>query len=64
MQAPGIMLLTGGDDRIFESRNDYLMFINLLKDTTELWDIRISAYYLMPNHICSSIPRKAVYRDA
>lgn len=26
-------------DRIFELRNDYLMFIDLLKDATELWDI-------------------------
>lgn len=37
-------------DRIFEERNDYLMFIELLKDATELWDVRISAYCLMPNH--------------
>jgi putative transposase len=37
-------------DRIFEGRNDYLMFIDLLKDATQLWDIRITAYCLMPNH--------------
>ena len=37
-------------DRIFEGHNDYLTFIDLLKDATELWDIRISAYCLMPNH--------------
>ena len=37
-------------DRIFEGRNDYLMFIDLLKEATELWDIRISAYCLMSNH--------------
>ena len=37
-------------DRIFEDPNDYQMFIDLLKDTTELWDVRISAYCLMSNH--------------
>jgi putative transposase len=35
-------------DKIFELPNDYLMFIDLLKDATELWDIRITAYCLMP----------------
>jgi len=37
-------------DRIFESRNDYLMFLDLLKEAAELWDVSISAYYLMFNH--------------
>ncbi|MBU2498382.1 MAG: transposase, partial [Proteobacteria bacterium] len=37
-------------DRIFQGRNDYLLFIDLLKDVTELWDVRISAYCLMSNH--------------
>jgi len=37
-------------DRIFEDQNDYQMFIELLKDAIELWDVRISAYCLMPNH--------------
>jgi putative transposase len=37
-------------ERIFEDKNDYRMFIELLKDAIELWDIRISAYCLMSNH--------------
>ncbi len=37
-------------DRIFEDRDDYQMFLDLLKDAIELWDIRISAYCLMSNH--------------
>jgi putative transposase len=37
-------------DRIFEDRNDYMMFIDLLKDATELWDVRIAAYCMMSNH--------------
>ena len=34
-------------DRIFEARKDYLLFIELMKDATELWDVRIGAYCLM-----------------
>ena len=37
-------------DRIFESRNDYLMFLDLLKEAAELWDVRISACCPMSNH--------------
>jgi putative transposase len=35
---------------IFESRDDYVRFIEILKESTELWDIRIGAYCLMTNH--------------
>jgi len=37
-------------EQIFEGRKDYQLFIELMKDATELWGIRISAYCLMPNH--------------
>jgi len=37
-------------DRIFEVRNDYLMFLDLLKEAAELWGVMISAYCLMSNH--------------
>jgi len=37
-------------NRIFKDRNDYLLFIDLIKEITRLWDARISAYCLMPNH--------------
>lgn len=37
-------------DRIFEDRNDYLMFVDVLRDATEWWDIRIGAYCLLPTH--------------
>lgn len=37
-------------ERIFGGRNDYEMFIDLLKDAIELWNIQISAYCLMSNH--------------
>ena len=29
---------------------DYGMFSELLRETSELWNIRIAAYCLMPNH--------------
>ena len=35
---------------IFSERSDYGMFIDLLKETAEMWNINISAYCLMPNH--------------
>jgi putative transposase len=37
-------------ERIFDSLNDYLRFVELLTEATELWDVRISAYCLMANH--------------
>jgi REP element-mobilizing transposase RayT len=34
----------------FPEYKDYYRFIDLLKESCELWNIRISAYCLMPNH--------------
>ena len=36
--------------KIFYSRADYTAFIELLKDASSLWNIRIAAYCLMSNH--------------
>ena len=38
-----------GED-IFSDEQDYVMFTELLKETSEMWKIRIAAYCLMPNH--------------
>ena len=35
---------------IFSEPKDYYRFIDLLEESCELWNIRISAYCLMPNH--------------
>jgi REP element-mobilizing transposase RayT len=35
---------------VFTNKWDYIGFIELLKDTCEVWNMRISAYCLMPNH--------------
>lgn len=35
---------------IFSDRQDYLMFTELMRETSEMWKIKISSYCLMPNH--------------
>ncbi len=35
---------------IFIRKRDYDNFIELLKETADMWNIRISAYCLLPNH--------------
>jgi REP element-mobilizing transposase RayT len=37
-------------EEIFSRSGDYEIFIELLKEAADLWDVRISAYCLMPNH--------------
>ncbi len=35
---------------IFSTNEDYITFIEVLKETISLWNINIVAYCLMPNH--------------
>jgi REP element-mobilizing transposase RayT len=37
-------------EKFFSDAQDYLMFTELLKETSDMWHIRIAAYCLMPNH--------------
>ena len=37
-------------EQIFHDRKDYQAFVQLLGDTSEMWNLRVSAYCLMPNH--------------
>jgi putative transposase len=37
-------------EKIFSEQKDYHRFIDLLKESCELWNVRIAAYCLMPNH--------------
>jgi putative transposase len=37
-------------EHVFESKHDYQLFIKILKETVELFALRVSAYCLMPNH--------------
>ena len=35
---------------IYKEYVDHIRFIDLLQDTSEMWNLRVSAYCLMPNH--------------
>jgi len=37
-------------ESIFQGQGDYLCFIDLLKETAEMWSLRVGAYCLMPSH--------------
>jgi REP element-mobilizing transposase RayT len=37
-------------ETVFMTKNDYFGFLDLLEDTTEMWNLRVAAYCLMPNH--------------
>ncbi len=37
-------------ERIFLSDSDYRAFLKLLRETAEMWNLKVSAYCLMPNH--------------
>lgn len=37
-------------DAIFSDKNDYRLFIDLLIEITEMWDVKVAAYCLMTNH--------------
>ncbi len=37
-------------EKIFIEKDDYQMFLTLLKETSEIWKVLIAAYCLMPNH--------------
>jgi len=35
---------------IFTEKKDYFIFLNTVKETCEVWHLRVAAYCLMPNH--------------
>jgi REP element-mobilizing transposase RayT len=37
-------------EEIFIDKGDYELFVDLLQETAEMWNIRVAAYCLMPNH--------------
>ena len=37
-------------EKIFIDKRDYELFVDLLQETVEMWNIRLAAYCLMPNH--------------
>ncbi len=37
-------------ENVFAGNKDYEIFVELLKDASEMWNVNIAAYCLMPNH--------------
>lgn len=37
-------------EKVFLDKEDYEGFLELLKDSSEMWNVRTAAYCLMPNH--------------
>jgi REP element-mobilizing transposase RayT len=37
-------------ESVFRSKEDYLTFVELLKETVEMWNLRVGGYCLLPNH--------------
>jgi putative transposase len=38
-----------GDD-IFAYRKDYLAFVDLLRESAHMWNVKVAAYCMIPNH--------------
>ena len=36
--------------KIYRSNDDYRYYISIVQETIKMWDLRIAAYCLMPNH--------------
>ena len=45
-----VMNLGRRGESIFAGKQDYRQFVELLKETTETWNLRVAAYCLMANH--------------
>ena len=52
-------------EAIFNGPEDYEAFVELLIETSAMWDLRVSAYCLMPNHyhILVQTPEANLYRS-
>lgn len=37
-------------EEIYLEKNDYLAFVDLLQESAQMFNVRIAAYCLMPNH--------------
>ena len=47
-------------ESIFSDEEDYKLFIELLQETSEMWNIRIAAYCLMPTRLLASLMAGAI----
>jgi REP element-mobilizing transposase RayT len=37
-------------EEVFPADQDFQYFVDLMEETSELWNLRVAAYYLMPDH--------------
>lgn len=51
-------------EEIVTQRNDYVLFLELLKESSELFYIKIAAYCMMPIIICSLRLLMGICHDA
>ncbi len=49
-------------ETVFGEPADYTYFIKLLKDTAEMWHVRIAAYCLMTNHYHLHVAKVLIIR--
>ncbi len=44
-----VMNRSGRSEKIFRDKKDYDRFVELVKESSDMWNVRIAAYCLMPN---------------
>ena len=50
-------------EKIFHDRHDYQAFVELLQESSKMWNIRVAAYCLMTNHILVQTPDANIARS-
>ena len=45
-----VMNRGGRSEEIFRDKKDYDRFVELVKESSDMWNVRIAPYCLMPNH--------------
>jgi len=51
-------------ENVFEDGQDYKIFVDILKDTSEMWHVKVAGYCLMPNyyHVLLQTPQANIAR--
>ena len=42
--------MAGGLRKFFQTKQDYTTLLELLMESSEMWNVRIAAYCMVPNH--------------
>lgn len=51
------MVVVRKGEEVFSGSEDFKAFIVLLQESAELWDVKVSAYCLMSNHLLLQTPQ-------